>query len=221
MRSDDQGGQDGRLWHAADAAPLALDASPGADTSADAAAFDDAPPIEEPRFLFFRCAGADCAAPLAALREVLPQCPAALPLPHSPDWLLGIFALRAELVGLADPAPLLFGGPVEDRVPAPHGAALLVGTGSRAMAWAVESIGATAPFGPGMDGSVGVGDDAADGAPTSGAPMQERHLLEPAVAAPYALGAISFAGGQRYTVIDAEALLADMLHALEERPASA
>ena len=198
MLSDDQFGQQGEMFTTGEVSP-ALDGA----TETDPAAELPAPP--EPGFLLFRCAGVDCAVPLVALREVLPRCPDALPLPRSPEWLLGVFALRAELVGLADPAPLLF-GVASDPTPWPHGAALLAGSGERVLAWAVESIGATAPLAQLIGDEIGA---APDTAVASG----------PTVAAPYAAGVITPAPGQRCAVIDVGALLADMLRALEERPA--
>lgn len=208
MRSDDQ---DSQREHqlAAEAVAQEAGVTPGGGI-AEA-------PVEEPRFLFFHCAGVDCAAPLTALREVLPRCPAALPLPHTPDWLLGVFALRAELVGLADPAALLFDHATDrGHAPSTYGAALLVGSGARALAWAVESIGATTAL-----GGPTAGDEETAGAqaPRSDA-AEDPHAVHPSVAAPYATGAVALADGRRYTVIDAEALLADMLRALEERPAT-
>lgn len=202
MRSDDQDSQREQQ--------LATEGEgPGAEIAA--------PAVEEPRFLFFRCGGADCAAPLAALREVLPQCPPSLPLPHSLDWLMGVFALRAELVGLADPEPLLFESVAErSSAPKAHRAALVVGKGARMLAWAVESIGATAPLG---------GPDASDAEPVDTQAPQDDTTAHPraaqaTVVAHYATGAIALADGRRYTVIDVDALLADMLRALEERPAN-
>lgn len=181
------------------------------------------PAAAEPGYLLFRCAGVDCAVPLVALREVLPHCPDALPLPHSPEWLLGVFALRAELVGLADPAPLLFGAAGDHAGPQAHSAALLAGHNERVLAWAVESIGATAPLtqeaveeGGGDRPAVSIAEippDTLDVPGTLDAPG-------PIVAAAYGAGEIA-ASGQRYAVIDVGALLADMLRALEERPAGA
>lgn len=59
--------------------------------------------------LLFVCAGVPCAAPLAELREALPTMPQTIPLPFSPPWLLGLFPLRTEIIGLVDPTPLLLG----------------------------------------------------------------------------------------------------------------
>jgi chemotaxis signal transduction protein len=59
--------------------------------------------------LLFVCAGVPCAAPLAELREALPTLPRTTPLPFSPPWLLGLFPLRTEIIGLVDPVPMLTG----------------------------------------------------------------------------------------------------------------
>lgn len=59
--------------------------------------------------LLFVCAGVPCAAPLAELREALPTMPHTTQLPFSPPWLLGLFPLRTEIIGLVDPVPLLTG----------------------------------------------------------------------------------------------------------------
>jgi len=72
------------------------------------------PPTEEQEragveHLLFVCAGVPCAAPLADLREALPIMPRTTPLPFSPPWLLGLFPLRTEIIGLVDPVPLLTG----------------------------------------------------------------------------------------------------------------
>lgn len=204
MSNDEHDGQAGAGAGtlAAGAASLALDvalsAEPTPATSGD---------VAEPGFLLFRCAGVDCAVPLVALREVLPRCPVSLPLPHSPDWLLGVFALRAELIGLVDPAPLLLGAASERTTAGPYSAALIAGAGERVLAWAVESIGATAPFtaeaagvASGEWGAAGLG-------------------AESPAAAAYTIGVIAPEPGRRCVVIDVEALLAEMLRALEERPA--
>lgn len=214
MLSDDQIGQHGDT--------LATGAgSPGLDSvsSADPATTTPAA-AAEPGYLLFRCAGVDCAVPLVALREVLPRSPAALPLPHSPEWLLGVFALRAELVGLADPAPLLFGAASDRSAPRAYGAALLAGDGERVLAWAVESIGATAPFAGAARPETGGSQPGASMTVTPDPDGVSRTLATPGqiVASAYAMGEIA-AAGQRYAVIHVEALLADMLRALEERPA--
>lgn len=58
-------------------------------------------------YLTCTCAGVRCLVSLATLREVTQPVPAAVSLPFSPAWLVGIFPLRAEMVGLVDPAILL------------------------------------------------------------------------------------------------------------------
>ena len=121
----------------------------------------------EPRigseYLLFACADVPCAVPLKALREVRPSLPQVVPLPFSPDWLIGIFPLRTQLLALVDPAPLLLGRPAdhvtswlkpqrprnslyERRVTAPlvnplfPTTALLIGEGERVLAWAVTGV---------------------------------------------------------------------------------
>lgn len=192
------------------------------DSPLDAGLADSHPAAAEPGYLLFRCAGVDCAVPLAALREVLPRCPSALPLPHSPEWLLGVFALRAELVGLADPAPLLFDAAHDSLAPRTHGAALLAGSDERVLAWAVESIGATAPLAQGAGAEHGGGQPAVSAAGVSGPGDRPGEIdgTGPGIAALYSAGAVA-ASGRRYAVINVGALLADMLRALEERPADA
>lgn len=156
-------------------------------------------------YLLFACAGAACAVRLSALREVLPFRPAAVRLPESPDWLVGVFALRAELFGLVDPAPLLLPGAGATRGLDPAGA-LLVGTGERTLAWLVTEVGAIATARDDELLPAG-GPGEADGA--GGAPP---------IARPYLTGWLVVSGtGRRHAVIDAEALLNDLLRALERR----
>ena len=71
---------------------------------------DGAAPVGDP-YLQFTCADVACAAPLTLFREVLPTLPTTVALPFSPPWVLGLFALHTELIGLVDPAPLLFESP--------------------------------------------------------------------------------------------------------------
>lgn len=73
-------------------------------------ATDDPAPDGDP-YLQFTCADIACAAPITHFREVLPTLPTTIALPFSPPWMLGLFALHAELIGLVDPAPLLFEAP--------------------------------------------------------------------------------------------------------------
>jgi chemotaxis signal transduction protein len=103
-----------------------------------------------PEFLAFSCAGIACAAPLAAIREVLNSLPAVASLPDSPTWFLGVFQLRTEILGAADLRPLLTsaagtGDASSTDGPYPaltgHERALVVGAGVRSLALMVESIG--------------------------------------------------------------------------------
>lgn len=110
--------------------------------------------------LLFTCAGVPCAVPLTALREVQPSLPRTVALPHSPPWMLGVFPHHTEMIGLADPSPLLLGRPADAEY-VPHLAArgvrltgtpmqnppllcmaLLIGDGTRSLALAVNAIGA-------------------------------------------------------------------------------
>lgn len=97
-------------------------------------------------------------APLARLREVLPNTPPYVALPFSPTWLWGIFPLRTDLVALVDPAPLLLHGPEAARrltdgesrraavwsgasyVETPR--ALVVGEGEQVVALVADRLGA-------------------------------------------------------------------------------
>lgn len=94
-------------------------------------------------YLLFTCRGMACAVPLQELHEVLRAVPASARIPFSPAWLLGIFALRTELLGLVDPAPMLLGAAWSERNPAasPPAATLIVGFGEPLMGLAVGSIG--------------------------------------------------------------------------------
>ncbi len=142
------------------AAPDALEDALERGTARQEPANAEAPTGTE--LLLFLCEAVPCAAPLAALREVLPTLPEAVALPHSPPWMLGIFPLRTEMVGLVDPGPLLLGiapgetyAPMlvrqrEARLASASGfttsavalaTALVVGEGERMMALAVSAIG--------------------------------------------------------------------------------
>lgn len=173
----------------------------------------------EPRtgteLLLFFCHGTPCALPLTSLREVLPEVPPVVYLPFSPPWMAGIFPLRNELVGLADPAPVLFAVPPAetpvgrslDTDPAvsfagllsarPAATALLVGTEGRCLAWLVDAVGeiANAP------------DGAILPAPEVGGVVRPR----------YVAGTYHDAATERdYALVRADALLDDLLSALEE-----
>lgn len=134
-----------------------------------------APPEGDP-YLLFSCADVACAAPLNQFREVLPTLPTTVALPFSPPWLLGFFALHTELIGLVDPAPILFESPglsTLSRARARNGrviipgersssgenwrlaqpgsgpTALIIGTGERMLALAVGGVGDMAYVQPG------------------------------------------------------------------------
>lgn len=135
----------------------------------------EAAPDGDP-YLLFTCADVACAAPLAHFREVLPTLPTTVALPFSPHWMLGFFALHAELIGLVDPAPFLFESPelasisrartLNGRVILPGSAAptaenwrlaapesgptaLIIGSGERMLALAVGGVGDMAYVQPG------------------------------------------------------------------------
>jgi chemotaxis signal transduction protein len=152
------------------------------------------------QYLLFTCGGVQCAVALRALREVLPQVPAAVPLPHSPPWTLGVFALRSELIALVDPAPVLLGErSTRERVQV--GAALLVGKGPRTLGWAVGDIGAIRVIRP----------EEISPLPSPAVPVWER----------YALGVCTPASAEdTYVLLDADRLLDDLLNELEERERS-
>lgn len=134
-----------------------------------------APPEGDP-YLLFTCADVACAAPLTQFREVLPTLPTTVALPFSPPWMLGFFALHTELIGLVDPAPILFESSdlfTLSRARARNGriivpgertssgenwrlaqpesgpTALIIGTGERMLALAVGGIGDMAYVQPG------------------------------------------------------------------------
>jgi chemotaxis signal transduction protein len=64
-------------------------------------------PVPGRQHLVFSIAGITCAAPLAELLEVRLDFPALTPLPFSPPWLLGIFGVHNEPVGLVDLAAFM------------------------------------------------------------------------------------------------------------------
>lgn len=67
--------------------------------------------MESQEYLPFVVGGVDCAVPFAALVEVLSGVPATVTLPESSPWLVGVFAHRLRMYGLADPLPMLCGRP--------------------------------------------------------------------------------------------------------------
>ena len=149
------------------------------------------------QYLLFTCRGVRCAVALRALREVLPQVPAVVALPHSPPWTVGVFALRSELIALVDPAPVLLGEtPGGENVQV--NAVLLVGNGPRSLGWAVGDIGAISVMRP------------EEIAPlrSPAVPVWER----------YALGVYAPTSTEdAYVLLDADRLLDDLLNELEER----
>lgn len=173
-------------------------------------------------YLLFVCAGRQCAVPLSALREVLPAVPRAVYLPFSPDWMLGIFPLRNEMVGLVDPVPLLTrretaseGSEANASQTSPHtslrrqsavftpggapATALIVGREDRCLAWAVESVGDIALV---QDDELREPD--------------ERLLQSVPFTRRYVTGMYTPNGSQAHVVVlDAEALLADLFDALD------
>jgi chemotaxis signal transduction protein len=134
-------------------ADAAVDASLAAvDASLAAAAGPDGEAPSGVPFLRAHVGGMEWLVPLAGLRTVLAELPRVVPLPHAPEWLLGVFPYRAELLALADPAPVLTSLSVADTTGPGHkpttsgGAslgrcALIAGTGERSLAWQLERVG--------------------------------------------------------------------------------
>ena len=155
-------------------------------------------PPQGAHYLLFTCMTLACAVTLETLREVLPTVPATIPLPHTPSWMFGLFALRAELLGLVDPAPLLLGASAPGSGDPPPTATILVGDGEHTLGWAVERVGAITL----------VRDDEILRDPPLTASIADRYyagLYTPAD------------GGQRHIILHARHLLDDLLLALEER----
>jgi chemotaxis signal transduction protein len=128
---------------------------PQADAAAQSPKIDVAAPFalgaeSNLEFLTFSCDGIACAAPLGAIREALMSTPAIATLPDSPEWCLGVFQLRTEMLGVVDVRPLLFGRVIPDEATSAgdlypsqtgHEPAIVVGMGVGSLALAVESIG--------------------------------------------------------------------------------
>lgn len=164
----------------------------------------------EPQYLLFECGGIDCTVPLAELREVRNGIPRTIPLPGSPDWMLGIFPVRSEMLALVDPIPALFGcleqavPALPVRQPAPdleRASVLIMGTGERSLALVVDTY--------------------------SGTPTIHSHELdlsaqtlaspELPIDARYVSGIYRPADTDRtYVVLQADHLLSDLIAALEE-----
>jgi chemotaxis signal transduction protein len=155
------------------------------------------PVPEGQEYLLFTCGGHSCAVALRDLREVLATVPRTVPLPFSPAWMLGIFPLRAELVGLVDPAPVLFGGTrPPDPDPPGFSAVLVAGEGEASLGLAVAAVGDVAVAPPvllGRDGSRG-------SVPSS----------------IYAAGVLFPPAGEAYLAIDLPGLVAALLRGLRE-----
>jgi chemotaxis signal transduction protein len=164
----------------------------------------------EPQYLLFECGGIDCAVPLAELREVRNAIPRTIPLPGSPDWMLGIFPVRSEMLALVDPIPALFGeleqaSPARTaQLPAPdleHASVLIIGTGERSLALVIDRYSGT-PTIPSQEL-----DPSAQTLASTGLP----------IAAHYVIGIFRPAdAGRTYMVLHADHLLSDLIAALEE-----
>lgn len=173
-------------------------------------------------YLLFACADVPCAVPLKTLREVRPSLPQVVPLPFSPDWLIGIFPLRTQLLALVDPAPLLLGRSAdhaaswlkpqrsslyERRVTTPlvnplfPTTALLVGEGEGVLAWAVTAVGDI----------VLIPDEQIVSADALPIPMPEKYVTGIYVPS---------SGEQRYLILNVGSVLADLLAGLVEKERS-
>jgi chemotaxis signal transduction protein len=180
-------------------------------------------------YLLFTCGGVGCGVPLAALREVLPALPQVAPLPASPEWMMGIFALRAEMIALVDPAPIVLDHAAANSTPDPslvasHPApvpstspqdrsqassmhtprsALIVGTGERCLAWAISLVGDLVRL-----------EDHEILPHTREATEDAQRVRERYILGDY----IVPENGRRHTLLNAELVLDDVLHELEEDP---
>jgi chemotaxis signal transduction protein len=151
-------------------------------------------------YLLFTCRQTPCAAPLHDLREVLPSLPRSVTLPFSPPWLLGIFPLRTELVGLVDLAAILLGALTAEQATLASlpTTALIVGEGEVLLGLAVTSVGAIAQAHR---------DELTPADPANGKPLPEKY-----VRAFYAAAS----GGPAYAVLDLPRLAVDLIGALTE-----
>lgn len=150
------------------------------------------------QYLLFTCGQTPCAVPLPDLREVLPALPAAVPLPFSPPWLLGVFPLRTELLGLVDPAPILLGTSTLFTENTRPTTALVAGEDGELIGLAVTGVGDIALVQPEEI-------------------VRDLTLDAPHVALPYAAGHyVSPHGGQPYAIVNMPRLVADVLQALTE-----
>ena len=119
--------------------------SPGAATVAIGASGDPQPASAAGELLLCHFHHLPCAIAAHELREALPAPPAAVALPFSPPWLLGVFPWRTELAALLDPAPILLSAPSAPGVPAlesaPFVAVLIAGEDERLLGLAVTRLG--------------------------------------------------------------------------------
>lgn len=172
-------------------------------------------------YLLFLCAGIPCAALLRVLREVLLSTPRPVFLPFSPRWMLGVFPLRMEMIGLVDPVPLLLGDlggetpfwPADTPAPSfptvvssQYGArttpTLIVGAPGQTLAWLVQAVGDIAR----------VGEDELVTAPEQIAAARLPFVTR------YVAGIYTPpAGGQQHVVLEADALMADLVEGLREK----
>jgi chemotaxis signal transduction protein len=167
-----------------------------------------------PQYLLFECGGIPCAVPLTELREVLKEVPRTIPLPSVPEWMVGIFPIRSEILALVDPLPALCGGRDAEgesagtgALPGPtvgRGATLIIGAGERSLALVVDSYGGTVTIeGREMD-------TRQQAISATGLPVMPRY-----VAAMYTLAD----SGQRHAVLRVDLLLDDLISALEKAEA--
>jgi chemotaxis signal transduction protein len=147
-------------------------------------------------YLLFSFGQVPCAAPLTALREVLPTLPIPVPLPFSPPWFLGVFPLRLDMIGLVDLAPRLLGS-YSPPAHLPSTATAIVAGDETLLALAVDAVGDIALVQP---------QDLRD----------DWGSQSPPIAVTYARGLCSPSTGGIYTVIDVPRLVADLVRELME-----
>lgn len=153
-------------------------------------------------YLLFTCGEIPCAVPLVHLREVLPALPAPVPLPFSPPWLLGVFPLRLDVLGLVDPTPLLLGHHAPPPQIGSTATAIVVGD-ETLLALAVSAVGEIALIQPEQISKGGASGESQEGGPT-------------AIVAAYVLGRCTTESGASYALIDMPRLVHDLVRALTE-----
>ena len=150
-------------------------------------------------YLLFACGEVPCAVALTDLREVLLTLPTVVPVPFSPPWLLGLFPLRTDLLGLVDPAPFILASDLREP------------DGTRNLTTALIGEHDGVPLGLAI---TAVGDIALV---PSGALVPLPASDRSPVAAPYAVGRYtSPQDGTVYTVVAMPRLVADLLDALRK-----